>query len=211
MSASPCRFAVAFALAAFFLASHAFAEMSVSVTINGPIEEIVALLQHLKDLGIGQTSAPGQGPYKVTITSVATTSKEPEPPALPQPPAEPQPPPKPSLALSDAKVEPAEAKPGASILVTVKVSDPDHLIDTIAATVDGMPGSAELYDNGTHGDAAAGDGVWSGAIALVPQTAPGEHAISIAAFNAGGNPVMKTVENQPPVPLKAETKVAVKP
>jgi hypothetical protein len=211
MNRSPSRFAVAVVLAVFFFAAQAFGEMSVSVTISGPIEEIVALLQHLKNLGIGQASAPSTGPYKVTITSVATASKEPEKPAAPQPPQPPPPPPKPALALSDAKAEPAAAKVGTNILVTVKVSDPDHLVDTISATVDGMPGSTELYDNGTHGDAAAGDGTWSGTITLAPPIAPGEHAVNIAAFNTAGNPVMKKVENAPPVALTAQLKVTVQP
>ncbi len=204
MKNSPCRLALTVAFAALFLTAHAFGEMSVSVTINGPIEDIVALLQHLKDLGIGSASAPSEGPYKVTITSVATTTTEPEPVAPP-------PPPKPTLELLDAKADPAAVKPGGNVLLTVKVSDPDHVVDTVAATVDGTPGSTELYDNGTQGDAAAGDGIWSATLTVAPQTAPGEHAVNVAAFNTGGNPVMKTTEGGPAAPLTAQVKITVQP
>lgn len=191
------------ALAAIaFVAMQAMAETTVSITINGPIEDMVALLQHLKDIGVGSVPGPSNGQYKVTIKSVATTTTET---------AQAQAPEKPPLALEDAKAEPAAAKPGDAVLVTVKVSDPDHAIDTIAAAVDGAQGSTELYDNGAQGDATAADGTWTASVVLSPQTAPGEHVITISAYNAAGNPVMKAAENQASVPLAAQIKITVQP
>ena len=196
------QWALAAIAAIAFISTQAVAETTVSITINGPIEDMVALLQHLKDIGVGSAPSPGTGQYKVTIKSVATTTEET---------AQAQPPPKPPLALENAKAEPATAKPGDLVLVTVNVSDPEHAVDTIAAAVDGAQGSTELYDNGTQGDAAASDGIWSASVALPPQTAPGEQGITISAYNAAGNPVMKTVENQAPVPLAVQVKVTVQP
>jgi len=196
------KWAIALIAAAAFISVQAAAETTVSITINGPIEDMVALLQHLKDIGVGSAPGPSNGQYKVTIKSVATTSTET---------GQTQPPPKPSLALEDVKAEPATAKPGDAVLVTVKVSDPDHAVDTVAAAVDGAQGSTELYDNGTQGDATASDGIWTASLALSPQTTPGEHAITISAYNAAGNPVMKTAENQAPVALTVQVKITVQP
>jgi hypothetical protein len=194
----------------------AFGDMAISVTISGPIEEIVPLLQHLKELGVGTASSGVEGPAKVQITSVATVSTETPPPAEPAPPeppapSPPPPPPKPPLALLNLKAEPGTIKPGGNLLLAVQVSDPDHVVDTVAATIEGMPGSAELYDNATHGDATAGDGLWSAAVTLPPDLAPGEHAVGAKAFNANGIPVTAKAENQPEAPLFAQTKVTVQP
>jgi hypothetical protein len=196
------KWALALVAAVALITVQAAAETTVSITINGPIEDMVALLQHLKDIGVGSAPGPSNGQYKVTIKSVATTTTET---------GQTQPPPKPLLALEDAKAEPATAKPGEAVLVTVKVSDPDHAIDTIAAAVDGAQGSIELYDNGAQGDATAADGTWTASLALPPQTTPGEHAITVSAYNAAGNPVMKSVENQAPVALTAQVKITVQP
>jgi len=193
----------------------AFGDMAVSVTISGPIEEIVPLLQHLKELGVGTASSGAAGPAKVQITSVATVSTETPPPAQPaqpSPPAPPPPPPpKPPLALLNVKAEPGTVKPGGDLLLAVQVSDPDHVVDTVAATIEGVAGSTELYDNATHGDATAGDGIWSAAVTLSPDLTPGEHAVSAKAFNANGSPVTTKAENQPEAPLSAQTKITVQP
>jgi hypothetical protein len=199
MNAVLSRFGVAAAVIAVMWSGWAFAELSVSVTITGPIEEILPVLQHLKDLGIGTGSAPKDQAVKVEITSVASTG-------APAPPPEP---PKPGLL--NAKVEPAAAKPGDTVLIAVQVKDPEHVVDTVAAMIEGMDGSAELYDNGSHGDATAGDGVWSGSVALKPPIAPGEHVIHVSAFNAAGSLATTKTGDQAPVPLTAQTKITVQP
>ena len=208
MKTSAFRIVLALVVCGYW-AGAAGAELSVSVTIAGPVDEIIPLLQHFKDLGIGTGSSRG-GPAKVEITSVGTPAAPSAPPAAPPPP--PPPPPKPPLALQDLKVDPAAAKAGQNILITVKVSDPDHVVDTVAATIDGMPGSGELDDKGARGDATPGDSIWSAAVALHPQLPPGEHAITVSAFGANGAPVTTPQGNEAaPSPLVAKTKLMVQP
>ncbi len=192
------RTVLACMLAGVLWSGMAVGDLSVSVTITGPLDEMVPLLQHLKDLGVG---APHGSAPKIEIQSVGT----------PVTPAPPEPPPKPPLALSDAKSDPAIGKPGANMLLQVAVSDPDHVVDTLAATVEGVPSAVEMYDNGSHGDAAAGDGVWTGTLTLAPEVTPGDHAVEIKAFGANGTPVMKKDEAGAEAPLACPFKITVQP
>ena len=196
----------------------AHAELSVSVTISGPPDELLPLLQHIKDMGIGHGG--GESGIKLEMNSVSApaspapaTASGPETPALPQPTTPPAPPapPKPVLGFTEAQSVPATAKPGNTILISVRVGDPDHQIDTIAATVVGTPGVVDLYDNGTHGDATTADGIWSASIPLNSQVKPGDYLITITAYNRNGLAVMVPGPDKQEIPLSAQAKITVTP
>ncbi|MBI4556597.1 MAG: hypothetical protein HY706_03370 [Candidatus Hydrogenedentes bacterium] len=202
----------------------AYADLTVSVNITGTIEELIPILQHLKDLGVGTgTAAASEDALKLNVHSIATgatteAAPAPAPEAAPAPEpvsAIPPEPPKPALGLLNLKAEPAAPKPGDIVQLSVQVSDPDHKIDTVAVTVTGPEGDAkgvfDLYDNGTHGDATANDGLWSTNIgALGPAARAGEtYTLMVVAYDANGDPVMTAGEGGAIIPLKAEAGLTV--
>ena len=209
----------------------AYAELSVSVTISGPLEELLPLLQHIKDMGIGHGG--GETGIKLEMNSVAApAAPAPEaatqaaPPPAPEasttaaaqptpPPTAPPPPPKPALGFSEIQVAPSTTKPGNTVLISVRVNDPDHQVDTVSATTDGTvanaPGVGDLYDNGTHGDVTAADGIWSAAVILSSQVAPGEYPITIRGYNRNGLSVMVPGPDKQDIPLSAQAKITVTP
>ena len=169
-------------------------ELAVSVTITGPIDEILPLLERLKDMGVGAPSADEA--LKVELRSVA---KAPEPAA----------PPKPRLALEGLQVAPPLVSVGEPVLLSVRVSDPAGVVDTVAATISGVAGSVDLYDNGTHGDAVPNDGVWSASVVTETPLTPGQHTVAVNAFNAFGTVVTVPGADGKPAPLTCETEIAV--
>ena len=206
----------------------AYAELSVSVTISGPLDELLPLLQHIKDMGIGHgggengiklemnsVAAPVNGPVPAPVPNTEPSPSVPAPngtPSSPAPaPAAPQPPPKPVLGFSDTLATPAIAKAGTTVLVSVRLSDPDHQVDTVAATVVGTPGVVDLYDNGTHGDVTAADGIWSAAVTLDAQVKPGDYLITITAYNRNGLAVMVPGPDKQEIPLSGQAKMTVAP
>jgi hypothetical protein len=76
------------------------------------------------------------------------------------------------MAMVDAAIVPSEAAPGETVLFTVKIIDPKHVVKWVDVVVDEYPDAAfDLYDDGTEGDVAAGDGIWSYEF-VVPYGAP---------------------------------------
>jgi len=183
---------VAFVIAIWAGSSHG--DLTVSVTISGPIDEILPLLEQLKDMGVGVPSADES--LRVELRSVA---KAPEAAA----------PPKPPLALDAPQADPPSVRVGEPVLLSVRVSDTAGVVDTVAATISGVAGSVDLYDNGTHGDAAPNDGLWSASVVTEASLAPGEHTVAVSAFNAFGTVVMAPGADGKPVPLTRETKIAM--
>lgn len=190
----------------------AYAELSVSVTISGPLDELLPLLQHLKDMGIGHGG--GASGIHLEMNSVAVPVPSTPSPALAQStavPPVPPPLPKPVLGFSEAQSFPSTAKPGSAILVSVRVGDPDRQVDTIAATVVGTPGVVDLYDNGTHGDVTAADGIWSASITLNNAVKAGDYLVTITAYNRNGLAVMVPGPDKQEIPLSAQAKITVIP
>lgn len=97
------------------------AEVTVSITISGTVEELVPILQKLQELGLGGATAAGD-PLKLNVHSVMTGTEA--VPVVTAPPA-----------IESAAVEPANAKAGEAVLVTAKIVDAGHAIDTVAATI----------------------------------------------------------------------------
>ncbi|MBW2306273.1 MAG: carboxypeptidase regulatory-like domain-containing protein [Deltaproteobacteria bacterium] len=80
--------------------------------------------------------------------------------------------------------------PAFSILLTASVVDPDGPEDILYVLVDLTPigGSRiqRMYDDGTHGDQTARDGVYSVRTAATPDTAVGEAALTVTAADTRG-------------------------
>lgn len=181
-------------------AAPARGEVTVSITISGPVEELVPILKKLQELGLGGAT-PSADPLKLNIRSVITDAEQ----AGSTPAAQP--------AIEKATVEPAAAKPGDTVLITAKVNDPAHVVDTVAATSVGDL-KLDLFDNGTEGDATAGDGVWSRKITLPPdakELPAGETAVTVHAYNANGEAVQVVGADGQPAPLTAQAKLTITP
>ncbi|MCP4643586.1 MAG: hypothetical protein GY851_24270 [bacterium] len=194
------------ALAFLVCAGTADAELKVSVSITGTIDELMPILQHLKDMGIGiDVTTEEVDALKVQLHSAVPGPDQPAPaPAQPAPPAPPK------LGLSQLKVEPETPKLEGLMLVSVRLSDPNRVVDTVAATVgvyDEL--STDLYDNGTHGDEKALDGVWSCALKVTDDLGSGDHDVKAMAFDRNGDPVMVADPDGTAVPLLVAGQVTV--
>jgi len=183
-------------------AAPARADVSVSITISGPIEELVPVLQKLQELGLGGAS-PTADPLKLNVHSVMTGAEQAPAPAdaVPAAPAQP--------AFESAVVEPATAKAGSPVLITAKVVDPNRAIDTVAASVGDV--KVDLFDNGAQGDVTAGDGVWSRLAPLPATIAAGEITVDVHAYNANGEAVQVPGPDGQPAPLTTQAKLTVTP
>ena len=70
------------------------------------------------------------------------------------------------------------------------LADPERLVDTMSARIVGAEGAlADLYNDGTHGDAAANDAAWTGTLVLPPTVLAGAHHIELVAYDDYGDPV----------------------
>lgn len=202
------------ALVLFLAASlPATADVTVTVQISGTIEEILPILQAIQQSGFEKAAAEKLEGLKLEINSTAVEGAPADaaatmPPAEASPAAPPPPPPPPALAAP--VVQPATAKPGEQVLITVAVTNPEGLIDTVAAHQAGTGTYAfDLYDNGTRGDAAAGDGVWSYLYTVPPAAADGPIEFELNAFNAAADQVKVKNEAGEEVPLTVHATITV--
>ncbi|MCH7959443.1 MAG: hypothetical protein IID08_04905 [Candidatus Hydrogenedentes bacterium] len=185
-------------------------EISVSVNIKGSIDELVVVLEKLRELGIGdEQTASVEEPVRVEMHSVATS-----PVPLPLPVAPPQPvvPPQAvaTISLTQATVIPAQARPGESVLVSVHVADPRGQIDTVAATLHGVNGFMfDLYDNGTHGDAIQGDGVWSYVLQIPTLAGASSYRVVVTAYDRSGDIIEFDNSEGESTPLTTETLLGI--
>ena len=112
-------------------------------------------------------------------------------------------------ALSGIAISPRSTRPGQPILVTAKVEDPRHAVDTVAASVAERGNlTFDLYDNGAHGDQVAGDGLWSYELRLPDDLAPGEYTINLTAHDAYGGAI-RLQRDDAVVPLQAKSTITV--
>jgi len=170
----------------------AAAEVTVSVTLTGPIEEMLPILEQLRQAGYG---AGDEDALRLEMHSSAG-AEQPEPPAEEPAAAAPEPvpqePPQPGLAAFMA--EPDVARAGDKVWLSILVLNGVGVVDTVSATVNETGRQIELYDNGEHGDPIAGDGQWSAEVVMNPDLPAGRYPLTILAFNANGQPV--TVDNE---------------
>ncbi len=205
------------------LTGRAYADVEVSLTISGNTSEILAILQQLKNMGYGGT----EDPLKLRVHSLHNVQEEsmaqeglsalPEgemaPEGHPEGQAEGQveapPEPKPVIALNNPAINPVSAAPGQNLLVTVEVIDLKNAIDTLSVTFGAGKPPVDLHDNGTNGDTAPGDGLWSALLPIPAEAAQGPHELIIAAFDANGAPIMTMTKDQRVVPLNAKIQATV--
>ncbi len=194
------------------------AEVEVSVTLSGPVSEILPILELLKDLGVGVGNNAGgsatvevHSAYSDSEDSAAeTTDPAPAEPKMeapaPEPEAEPEMPAGPSF--SNFQATPESVTVGQQLFVSVTLNDPEGAVDTVAFNVGELEGTtADLYDNGSNGDKVAGDGVWSLAVP-VPDLPSQKYTLNLSGFDAFAQPVqLETADG--PVPLQARTQVEV--
>lgn len=159
------------------------AELKVSVTLSGSVDELLPIIQHLKDMGVGLGAQAGEA-VKLEVHSVITRGEGV---------ADEAPAPEPALALLNPHVEPTAPNPSEEVLIVVRVSDPEHKVDTVAGRFRRY--DFDLYDDGTHGDKVAGDGTWSYAYVLPTDATPGAYTFTIRAFDVHGDPVMREEED----------------
>jgi len=180
-------------------AAGAQAAVTVSVTLTGPIDELLPILEHLREMGVG-AAQPGGEALKLEMHSVATPEGN---AAEGQPaPAEPPAPPKPAEpSLTGFTAEPSPARAGEKVWISILVANGVGKVDTVSATIGGTNTPFELYDNGENGDPVAGDGQWSANIILDPQLPAGPAPVHIVAFDANGQPVKVTDASGQPVDL----------
>lgn len=100
------------------------------------------------------------------------------------------------LSVASMRAEPASVAPGGKVLLSCRVTHPGGAgaIERVAATVSGkerMTSFTMLYDDATHGDRSAGDGVYS--LRIRAPKAAGEYQI---VFQAVGRD-RREVESQP--------------
>ena len=110
------------------------------------------------------------------------------------------------LAMTDAKVEPAELSWGDEAVISVRLIDPTGKVKVVTAGVRELPEVLiGLNDSGEWGDKVAGDGLWSHLIGI-PWDAPvGSFHWDFQAYDARGNVIKVTEERA----LTAEAPVEV--
>lgn len=180
-----------------FTSAPAGAELEVSVSISGTIDELMPVLQHLKDMGIGVGAeiVEEDGAIKLEMHSVATSEKPAPPESAPAEKA---------LALIEPTVAPVPDNEN-QVRVTVKAVDKAKSIDTVEAVIGAdYPLPVDLYDNGRNGDEKARDGIWSRVVDTI-DIGPGKQPILITAYAETGDPVMIAGPNGKGMPLQART------
>lgn len=171
----------------------AHAELQVSLQITGSMDEIRAVLDTLQQSGVGAAAEDGQG-LKLEVHSTATGAENAAPadapaatPASPEAPGA-TPAPEPPLAIGEVKVEPPSVLAGAVLRVSAKVTDKEARVDTIGANLHSADKefTFDLFDNGSHGDDASGDGVWTVNVAVPGAATPGDYTLTLYAYDATG-------------------------
>ncbi|HUW61499.1 MAG TPA: choice-of-anchor X domain-containing protein [Candidatus Bathyarchaeia archaeon] len=185
----------------------ALAEVTVSVTLTGPIDELLPILEHLREMGVGAAGTDDEA-LKLEMHSVATPEEKEEAgqPTAAEPPAPPQPA---GPSLAGFTMEPAVARVGEKLWMSILVLNGVGIVDTVSAMIGGMNTQFELHDNGENGDPVAGDGQWSAEIMLDPQLPAGQIPLNIVAFDANGQPVKVKDPAGQPVDLVATMVVEV--
>lgn len=175
------------------------AELSVSVTLTGDLDEIIAVLQQLRAHSAAVRPDEDANPLRIQIQSilsgVAPDAAAPDAALEDTAAEETQPAPPPALRLEEIRSEPETLIPGTAALLTVRVVDEAGVIDTLSARMSGTNAILDLYDNATHGDRVAGDGLWSAAFTVPEDLRPGSQSVSVVAYDATGAPVTVLAEN----------------
>lgn len=176
----------------FAWVSAAAGQVRVSVTIEGDVEELIQILEMLENRQKARSA--DEAPLRIDLHSLL--SEEEVAPAAP--------------VFTELGIEPARVQAGERALIRVRLEDEGGVVDTVA----GQLGDAgllqfDLYDNGTHGDAEAEDGVWTYALDVPESAVPGRYTLSVKAYDSNGDEVWVAAEDGTRAALKAETAFSV--
>lgn len=176
-------------------------ELTVSISISGPVDDLIPLLEQLKEMGIGEGSTTiSNSSVEVQFHSIA--SKEDGTLAAVKP--------KPVTNFTGATISPQKVKAGKSTLLSAEISDPDRRVDTVEASLKGHTQTwIDLYDNGTRGDVISGDGTWSVLLAVPESAAGGQYSIIFSAYDTNGDPVQLTTSSGKKVPMTLRSSLLV--
>ena len=192
-------FRLLFIVALLSYARLAPAALEVSLTVSGDIHEIQALLDVIEQRN--QQAAQGDSPLKINLHSTTqgalrTHRREATPAPRPAKLFAPQ--------LPDEKLI-----PGKPALVTVAVRDDRNEVDTLAIQVVGTNLNTDLYDDGTHGDVKARDGVWSVTLTPMETTPAGHYALIVTAFDRNGQTLRVPDSDGVKQPLQVHTEISI--
>jgi len=179
------------------------AELRVTLTIDGDINEMVAVLQQLQALGLGGSEAEADDPLKLRVESVHEQAPEPEAETQPEPE------PEPVLALTRPTAQPEPVAPGGELTLSVAVIDERRVVDTMSAAVEGLGLACDLFDNGTHGDVTPADGVWTAVLPIPADAVEGGHEVTFIVYDGAGNPLTAPTPDGGAAAVTASTQVTV--
>lgn len=195
------------ALFAVLAALSARAELEVSLEISGSVDEIMAVLQQLREAGLGEAGEEGSEGLRLEVHSTATAEEAGLPAEAPAAaPAQP-------IVLSNVGLEPSVVTAGQVLRVTVQVYDEANVVDTVAANMhsDDKEFTFDLFDDGSHGDETAGDGIRSVNVAVPGAATPGDYQLTFYAYDAAGTQLTLPGENGEPAPVSISATVTVQP
>jgi len=214
MKLVPC--AIAALCLGVFAAPAARAEIVISLEIQGTVGEIMQVLRTLKDAGLGGDPGSPDDGMKMEVHSSATRDdiapEAPAPSADPSAPVAIEPVEPGAPGFSALNANPSEVAVGEVLHVRVRLADPAGVVDTVEATLtNGVVSFAfDLFDNASHGDATAGDGMWS-VDALLPGGADtGAYTLTLLAYDSVGAPVTAPGEDGALTPITASAGLTVK-
>jgi hypothetical protein len=104
--------------------------------------------------------------------------------------------------LSDAKIEPANVKPGDRVVLSVAIADPGKAVAKVTAVVEEYPSMAlPMNDSGQGDDKQAGDGVWTLGFEVPGEAPAGTYHFDMIpadaadkTFDVDGQPLKAVVE-----------------
>jgi hypothetical protein len=180
------------------------AELMVSVTITGEIDEILPILEHLRQRGAGPGGAAQYGEsMRLEVHSMHAGGEA----SMAQAEAPPQQ--APAVGITNVVVEPPSINPGMPVTIRVQVNDPARVIDTLTARFAGAQVEVDLFDNGTGGDLTPDDGIWSASVLAPQNLGSGVHTLLFSAYDANGQPVMAQGPGGAGLPVGAAVQVEV--
>lgn len=182
-------------LAVLAFAPFAPADLEVSLTVTGDIDDIRALLGFIEERNRGG----GDGdPMKINVHSVA--GGESGATATPE---------VPPVKLHPPQWSAEKLTPGQPALVSVAVRDEREEVDTIALHVVGTNLKTDLYDDGSHGDVKANDGVWSVSLTPLEATPAGTYDVIVTGFDGRGRALQSKGPDGERAPLEVRTEVLI--
>lgn len=200
----------------------AAAEVQVSVTLSGDVDEILAVLVQLREMGLIQADVPQDDSTRIQVHSITVGSLDetaataapaaPVDEATPQSPLEAPAPAEPRLELAAPTLTPGSVRAGETVLIAVPVVDTERRVDTLAVQIaTPAPIGNDLFDNGGDGDAIAGDGVWSRTVALPADLPVGEYAIKVIGYDRDGAAINVGAQDDPEAVLQTHATLVVEP